>query len=78
MKITADSSLKEMANEFYKECKSDDLNEILVETRFLSYLKSMYAKHAFDCMGEKFKDLYHSQEKLLFKIKEAYKVRYGN
>lgn len=71
-------TFENMVNNFYKNQKECDLNEIIEETRNLNKLKSMYVKHAFNELGPKFKHIYDIQEKFLLKLKLKFKENYGD
>lgn len=62
---------------FYTELRFDQVNEIITEERILKEFKHLYIKHAFDSLGNKFKEIYETQYNYVQLIKKQYKDKYG-
>ena len=68
----------ELIKRFEIELRFAYVDELITEERALRYFKSMYIKHAFDAMGNKFKELYENQYNFVKKLKKEYKDKYGS
>ena len=64
-------------DKFYAEEKFKDVDELVVEKRYLSETKSMYARNFFNAMGDKLKNIYERQFKHVQRLELKFKEKYG-
>lgn len=63
---------------FEAENRGYAVGQIVDQEKWVSYCKSMYVKHAFDDMGNTFKELYKDAIDILKFYKKEYKDKYGS
>jgi tRNA A-37 threonylcarbamoyl transferase component Bud32 len=76
--MTSTEGTQNLMDRFSREYKYLCVDELLTERRVLREIKSLYAKHAFDCLGPTLKDIYNNQYDLVQRLAKEYNERYGN